>query len=103
MNTIYLVLPPKSIDCTPYYINVTNGTLTEVYQESVGLNRTSVVLDENLRKIVIDGQARRLKRVYNYSNEYGRSVLTDVRFYLCILIRKMKFSRSLSIRCKRQR
>jgi hypothetical protein len=70
-----LVLPPKSIDCTPYYPNLTNQTLIEP-------NET----DPNLQRVLINGQIRKIEPMYNYSREYGRSVLTDVRILISIVI-----------------
>lgn len=94
---MFSVLPPKFIDCTQHYTNVTNVTnITNItgVTTSSPLNRTLVVLDKNLRRIIIDGQTRKLEPAYNYSKEYGRSVLTDVRlvvFRFCLKRKRSTF------------
>jgi hypothetical protein len=72
---ISLVLPPKYIDCTPYYPDLTNQSSTELNIS------TSRILNQNLKRIFINGQIRKLEPVYNYSKEYGRSVLIDVKIF----------------------
>lgn len=56
-----LVLPPKYIDCTPIYPNLTNQTF---------IQSNSNVLTEPIRRV---------SPTYNYTKDYGRTVLTDVR------------------------
>ena len=76
----YLVLLPKYVDCTPYYPepNLTN-------QSSMESNITTRnLLDGTLRRIIINGEIRKIEPVYNYSREYGRSVITDVRIFFYI-------------------
>jgi hypothetical protein len=75
----YLVLVPKYVDCTPYYVNTTNLS----NQSSADLNRTAPrISDGSIRKIDINGETRIIQPIYNYSKEYGRTVVTDVRIFL---------------------
>ncbi|UJR16095.1 hypothetical protein I4U23_003007 [Adineta vaga] len=62
----FALLPPKTFDCTPYYPNRPNvtGTLNKTF------SKEDVINGNYLR-------FRKQKPVYNYTKEYGRSVLTD--------------------------
>ncbi len=88
----YLVLSPKHLNCTPYYPNTSNITN--------GLNSTtSKVFIGNITYIVMDNQIRRIEPVYDYSQEYGRSVLTDVRKFSYLFLNESKRG-VLLISCK---
>ena len=79
---IQKVLPPKDIDCsTSYYPN--KSSLTN--QSSTKFNQTRLRLSNvNLVRIAFGGQLENDEPMYNYSKEYGRSVLTDVRILFSI-------------------
>ncbi|CAF4861632.1 unnamed protein product, partial [Rotaria magnacalcarata] len=67
----FALLPPKYIDCTPFYPNKSNTIL----QTSTQLNQ--IISNENTTSLVKDEKREKIKRIYNYSKEYGRSALTD--------------------------
>ncbi|CAF1005749.1 unnamed protein product [Adineta steineri] len=68
----FALLSPKHIDCTPHYLNISTN------QSSLQLNNTMLrVTNQNMTKIRIHGQTRKLDPIYNYSNEYGQTVLTE--------------------------
>ncbi|CAF2107123.1 unnamed protein product [Rotaria magnacalcarata] len=67
----FALLPPKYIDCTPFYPNKSNTIL----QTSTQLNQ--IISNENATSLVKDEKREKIKRIYNYSKEYGRSALTD--------------------------
>lgn len=98
------MLPPKSIDCTPIYPNLTNVTdasilSTTVITTTATTTRRSIVrngtkariaADNSTKKpmnnssgdvlrIFVDGRIIKIQPTYNYTREYGRSALTDVR------------------------
>jgi hypothetical protein len=71
-------LSPSYIDCTPTYPNATNTTVLE----RVLLTSTKIPLNISsggVKKVVVDGPVHKIQPQYNYSREYGRSILTDVR------------------------
>jgi len=75
---IYLVLSPKYLNCTPIYQNLSNATLFEITTQN-STKSISNILSGNALRVVVNGQVRKIEPTYNYSREYGRSVLTDVR------------------------
>jgi uncharacterized membrane protein len=84
---VFLVLPPKYLDCPKIDPNVTNTTVaTTVSQKSTTVrtvieslrNTSSKNSSGNVQKVV-DSRIKKIEPEYNYSREYGRSVLTDVR------------------------
>ncbi|UJR30512.1 hypothetical protein I4U23_018042 [Adineta vaga] len=62
----FALMKPKSFNCTPTYINMTNET-----------NSTSKLLYGNVQRIVVNGKIQRIEPTYEYDQEYGRTVLTD--------------------------
>ena len=78
------MLPPKQVDCPIINPNVTNATvakttlkpLTTVRTQPGNLPTTTVeILNGNASS---DNRTKPVKPKYNYSREYGRTVLTDV-------------------------
>ncbi|CAF1018617.1 unnamed protein product [Adineta ricciae] len=63
---VFALLPPKHIDCTPFYPNQSNLT-NPLMRSSNRYNLTDI---HNF-------QIRRAEPVYNYTNEHGRTVLTE--------------------------
>ncbi|CAF2516993.1 unnamed protein product [Rotaria sp. Silwood2] len=69
----FALLPPKYLDCTPYYPNQSNIT----YKSSTDLEKTTTtILYNDTGRILIDAR-KSIKPIYHYSNEYGRSALID--------------------------
>jgi len=75
---IYLVFQTKWIDCTPIHPNVSNTTiLKEIVDNSTTVSAD--ILSGNIRRVLIGGKIQKIKPKYNYSGEYGRTVIIDVR------------------------
>jgi hypothetical protein len=70
-----LVLPPKSLNCTPINSNVSNITAVN----SRAVNLTKIFLNSSKENVQKPAKVGKPKPKYNYSSEYGRSVLVDVR------------------------
>ncbi|CAF3345485.1 unnamed protein product [Rotaria sp. Silwood1] len=69
----FALLPPKYIDCTPYYSNQSNIT----YRASTELDETTMTVLYNGTGRTLIEERKKNEPKYNYSKEYGRSVLTD--------------------------
>ena len=83
------------MDCTPMYSNFSNRTVEKnlthtniVYRNASilrtvvlrsGIKNSSDTSSRNATRAVVDETIKRLQPTYNYSDEYGRTVLTDVR------------------------
>ena len=74
--SICIVLKPEYVNCTPIHLNASNireDNPTSYRSTEMRLNSAS---NNNTRR---DGQVRKIEMKYNYSQEYRRTVFTDVR------------------------
>ncbi|CAF2518312.1 unnamed protein product [Rotaria sp. Silwood2] len=96
---VFALLQPKFINCTPIYPNVSNietVNTTSLYTTTINTtplqskpqklkpsNSIETPLNSsngNARKTA-DGPVQKMEPIYNYSQEYGRSVLTDFNIF----------------------
>ena len=83
---IDLVLPPKYVECQPYYPSIANSTVVNsTAGNETGILRkgTSMLTNKNQYVSLENGTRLIIKPIYNYSREYGRSVFTDVSEHHC--------------------